>query len=145
LNYFVKAIIYSDVNQQQLSHNSVSSVSLVLEIKGKFRINCELKRHLSPKTVGMISRSIPLKGNVHKFATTGIYFGVQITSGVERPKNEFKKGDIAFYPVGNCICFFYSDTKNAKSMTPIGKILSGIDELQKAVVGDEILFYDDIG
>ena len=128
-----------------MSHNSVSSISLVLEIKGKFRVNCELKRHLSPKTVGMISRSIPLKGNVHKFGASGIYFGIQITSGVERPRNEFKRGDIAFYPVGNCICFFYVDTKNGKSMTPIGKILTGIDELEQAAIGDEILFYDDVG
>jgi len=145
LNFFVKAIIYSDVNQQQLSHNSVSSISLVLEIKGKFRVNCELKRHLSPKTVGMISRSMPHKGNVHKFGSSGIYFEIQIASGVERSRNEFKKGDIAFYPVANYICFFYADTKNGKSMTPIGKILTGIDELEQATIGDEVLFYDDIG
>ena len=93
----------------------------------------------------MISRSIPLKGNVHRFGESGIYFGTQITSGVERPRNEFKKGDIAFYPVGNYICFFYADIKNGKSMTPIGKILAGIDELQQSTIGDEILFYDDIG
>ena len=93
-----------------MNDNSVSSVPIVLEIKGKFQIKCVLKRHLSPKTVGMISRSIPLKGNVHKFSRYGIYFEVQITSGSERPKKEFKRGDIAFYPVGNYICFFYGDS-----------------------------------
>jgi len=128
-----------------LSANSVSNVSLILEIKGKFQINCELKRHLSPKTVGIITRSIPLTGNVHKFGISGIYFIAEITSGVERAKCEFKKGDIAFYPLGNCICFFYKDTKSSKSMTPIGKINTNIDDLTQAVVGDEILFYDDIG
>ena len=30
-------------------------------------------------------------------------------------------------------------------MTPIGKILTGIDELEQATIGDEVLFYDDIG
>ena len=95
----------------------------MLEIKGKFRVNCELKRHLSPKTVGMISRSMPHKGNVHKFGSSGIYFEIQITSGVERPRNEFKRGDIAFYPVGNCIGFFYVDTKYGKSKNQICKIL----------------------
>ena len=117
----------------------------MLEIKGKFRVNCELKRHLSPKTVGMISRSIPLKGNVHRFGASGIYFGIQITSGVERPRNEFKRGDIAFYPVGNCICFFYNDSKQAKVMTPIGKMVTGVDDLLQANIGDEILFYVDTG
>ena len=128
-----------------MDSNSVSNVSLVLEIKGKFRVNCELKRHLSPKTVGIISRSIPIKGNVHKFSSGGIYFEAQITSGVERAKKEFKRGDIAFFPVGNCICFFYQDTIHGKSMTPIGKIKTGVDELIQASVGDEILLYADIG
>jgi len=104
-----------------------------------------LKRHLSPKTVGLITRLVPLKGNVHKFSNTGIYFEAQITSGVERPKKEFKKGDIAFYPVGNCICFFYNDSKQAKVMTPIGKMVTGVDDLLQANIGDEILFYVDTG
>ena len=30
-------------------------------------------------------------------------------------------------------------------MTPIGKINTNIDDLTQAVVGDEILFYDDTG
>jgi len=128
-----------------LSVNSASNISLILEIKGKFRINCELKRHLSPKTVGMINRSTPLKGNVHKLGTVGVYFEAQIISGVERPKKEFKRGDIAFYPVGNYICFFYENSIHGKPMTPIGKIVTGIDELTQANVGDEILFYDDTG
>jgi len=118
---------------------------LILEIKGKFQVNCELKRHLSPKTVGIISRSLPLTGNVHKFGMSGIYCIVQITSGVERPKNKFKKGDIAFYPVGNYVCFFYEDTKTGKPMTPIGRIVTDVDSLKQATTGDEILFYDDIG
>ena len=128
-----------------MSGNSVSAVPVILEIKEKFQIKCELKRHLSPKTVGMINRSIPLKGNVHKFGTFGIYFEVQITSGVERPKKEFKRGDIAFYPVGNCISFFYENSVHGKPMTPIGKIITDIDELIQANVGDEILFYGDTG
>jgi len=87
----------------------------------------------------------PLKGNVHKFSKSGIYFEVPIASGIERPKREFKKGDIAFYPVGNCICFFYEDTVDRKLMTPIGKIINNVDDLMKAEISDEILLYDDIG
>jgi len=117
---------------------------MVLEIKGKFRVNCELKRHLSPKTVGIITRSTPLKGNVHNL-TNGIYFETHIASGTERPKKEFKKGDIAFYSVGNCICFFYADSKYNKPMTPIGKIITSIDELTSSKIGDEILFYEESG
>ena len=128
-----------------MSDNSVSTIPITLEIKGKFSLNCELKRHLSPKTVGMIRRSIPLKGNVHKFSNVAIYFETKIASGVEREKKEFKKGDIAFYPVANCILFFHENSIQSRPMTPIGKILTGINELTKATVGDEIVFHDDIG
>ena len=128
-----------------MSVNSTSNISLILEIKGKFRINCELKRHLSPKTVGMINRSTPLKGNVHKLGTVGVYFEAQIISGVERPKKEFKRGDIAFYPVGNYICFFYENSIHGKPMTPIGKIVSDIEKLKQIKSGDLLSLYSEIG
>ena len=93
----------------------------------------------------MISRLIPVKANVHKLAKSGIYFEVKITSGTERPKKEFKRGDIAFYPVGNCICFFYANSIHGNTMTPIGKIISNIDDITHATVGDEVLFYGETG
>ena len=125
--------------------NSVSSIPMFLEIKGKFRINCVLKRHLSPKTVGEIFRSVPIKANLHKFGSVGIYFEAQVTSGLERPKKEFRSGDIAFHPVGNHIYLFYKDFVHNTPMTPIGKIISSVDQLSKSEIGDEISLYSEIG
>ena len=119
-----------------MSAGSVSSFQLIVEIKGKSKITCELKRHLSPKTVSSILRSLPLDGNVHFLGHNIVYFETSVNSGVERQRREFKKGDIAFSPAGGSVCFFLSDVVLTKSMTPIGKITSGADVLNDVKPGD---------
>lgn len=124
-----------------MSAGSVSSSHLVIEIKTKSKITCELKRHLSPKTVGSILRSLPLDGNAHFLGQNIVYIETAISSGVERQRKEFKKGDIAFSPAGGSICFFVSDVVTTKSMTPIGKILENVDALKEVKSGDVIAIY----
>ena len=109
-----------------MSAGTVSTTKLILEVKGKSKMECELKRHLSPKTVGIIMRSIPIDGNAHFIGTSIVYFETKVNSGIERQKKEFKKGDIAFTPVGSSICLFVTDVTTSKPMTPIGKILTNV-------------------
>lgn len=119
-----------------MSAGSVSSFHLVVEIKGKSKLTCELKRHLSPKTVSTILRSLPIDGNAHFLGQNIVYFETTVNSGVERQRKEFKKGDIAFSPAGGSICFFLSDVVLTKSMTPIGKVTSGMEVLGAVKPGD---------
>jgi hypothetical protein len=125
-----------------MSAGSVSSSHLAVEIKGKSKMNCELKRHLSPKTVGSILRSLPLEGNAHFLGQNIVYFETTINSGIERQRKEFKKGDIAFSPAGGSICFFVTDVTSTKAMTPIGKLLSNVDALISVKPGDVIAIYE---
>ena len=104
----------------------MSKINLILEIKGKSKITCELKRHLSPKTVGTIIRSLPLEGNSHHLGKSITYLETSVQSGIERPRSEFKKGEIAFLPSGGSICFFVENSEFEKKMTPLGKITSNI-------------------
>ena len=90
-----------------MSQRSVSAVDIILETNENQFIKCELKRHLSPKTVGQITRALPLHGNAHFLGKSAMYFETSIESGIERSKNVFKKGDIAFLPIGGMICFFF--------------------------------------
>lgn len=128
-----------------MEQDSVSKIKIILELRGKAKLNCELKRHLSPRTVGIISRSLPLEGNAHLLDNNIAYFETSIESGIDRPRKEFQKGDIAFLPANGSICFFYENTNTTKTMTPIGKILSDCDALKNIVSGDVILFYADTG
>lgn len=124
-----------------MSAGTVSTTKLILEIKGKAKLDCELKRHLSPKTVGIIMRSLPLDGNAHFMGQNIVYFETKVNSGVERQKKEFKKGDIAFTPAGSSVCLFVSDVITSKPMTPIGKILTNVDSLKDVKSGDVISLY----
>ena len=128
-----------------MEQNSVSKIKVILEIRGKAKLNCELKRHLSPRTVGIISRSLPLEGNAHLLTSNIAYFETSIDSGTDRPRKEFKKGDIAFLPANGSICFFSQDVTSSKTMTPIGKILSDVTSLHNIKSGDVLVLYADNG
>ena len=128
-----------------MSSGSVSKINLILEIKGKAKLTCELKRHLSPRTIGTILRSLPLEGNAHLLSNSIAYFETLIDSGVERPKTEFKKGEIAFLPNGGSICFFLGNSHPGKKMSPIGKITSNIESLSEVKSGDVFLLYEATG
>ena len=126
-----------------MSTDSVSNINIFLEIKGKARISCQLKRHLSPRTIGLITRSIPIHDNVHRMNKSVVYIKTNIDSGMERKKTDFKKGDIAYFPTGGCICFFLNDVLDGQPMTPIGKLLSSIENLKDVKTGDVLTLYSE--
>ena len=128
-----------------MSSTSVSKKQLVLEIKGKAKIQCDLKRHLSPRTVGTIMRSLPLEGHAHLMGKNIAYFETSIDSGIERPRKEFKKGDVAFASSSGSICFFIADSVPGKIMTPIGKLGENVDALMDLKPGDVFSLYEDMG
>jgi len=116
-----------------------------LEIKGKSKLACDLKRHLSPRTVGFILRALPLEGNAHRLGENIIYLETSIDSGIERARREFKKGDVAFLPASGSICFFTKNSEPGKTMTPIGKISGDLDSLNYVKPGDVISLYAETG
>ena len=128
-----------------MSSGSVSKTTLILEIKGKSKLVCDLKRHLSPRTVGFILRALPLEGNSHRLGESIIYLETSIDSGIERPRREFKKGDIAFLPASGSICFFIKNSEPGKTMTPIGKLSGDLDSLDNVKPGDIISLYAETG
>ena len=127
----------------ELSTSSVSRKQLILEIRGKSKIACDLKRHLSPRTVGTIMRSLPLEGHAHLLGQSILYFETSIDSGIERSRSEFKKGDVAFLPSSGSVCFFMKDVTSAKTMTPIGKLGDNIDALNDVKSGDVLCIYEE--
>ena len=115
---------------------TISKIDLILEINSNEKIRCQLKRHLSPITVGLITRMLPLEGNVHQMGQSIMYFETGINSGIERKRVDFKKGDIAFLPTEGSICFYMDDISDGKPMTIIGKIIDSIEKLSGTKSGD---------
>jgi len=126
-----------------LTASSVSRKQLILEIRGKSKISCDLKRHLSPRTVGTIMRSLPLEGNAHLLGKSILYFETAVDSGTERARSEFKKGDVAFLSSSGSICFFINDVTSKKTMTPIGQLSDNIDALKDVKSGDVLCVYEE--
>ncbi len=126
-----------------MSTNSVSRKQLILEIRGKAKITCDLKRHLSPRTVGSIMRSLPLEGHAHLLGQSILYFETAVDSGIERARSDFKKGDVAFLPSSGSICFFINNVTSGKTMTPIGKLTNNIDALNDVKSGDVFCIYEE--
>lgn len=122
-----------------MSAGSVSRIEAILKIKGKSELNFELKRHLAPKTVGSITRSMPLEGNAHMMGNSFAYIETQKNTGGEKLRTQFKKGDVAFMAANGSVCFFLNDLESTKSMTLIGKITSNIDALNGLEPGDIFL------
>jgi len=117
---------------------TVSKIDVILEVNGRERIKCQLKRHLSPMTVGLITRMLPLEGNAHQMGRSIMYFETGINSGIERKRTDFKKGDIAFLPTEGSICFYMDDISDGKPMTIIGKIIDDIEKLSGIKSGDTL-------
>jgi len=122
-----------------MSAGSVSKIEIIVEIKGKSQLRCELKRHLAPVTVGAIVRSLPLEGNVHMMNNSFVYIETKINVGGERQRKEFKKGEMAFMTANGSICFFLNDAESPKTLSPIGKITSNVEALNDVKSGDVFL------
>jgi hypothetical protein len=119
-----------------MSAGSVSRIDLVLSLKGKSTASLELKRHLAPKTVGTISRSIPIEGNAHMMGSSITYVDTPIKTGGEKLKTQFKRGEIGFLAGNGSICFFVDDVSVTKPMTLIGKITANLEILRDVKPGD---------
>ena len=119
-----------------MSAGSVSKQDLILTLKGKANLSFELKRHLAPKTVGIIMRSIPIEGNAHMIGVNIAFVDTSIKAGGEKLRTQFKKGDVGFLASNSSICFFIEDMSHTKSMTLIGKVTSNIESLKEVKPGD---------
>jgi len=127
----------------KMTSESVSTINIFLDINGNSRILCQLKRHLSPRTVGLITRSLPISGNAHYMDKSVVYMPTKINSGIERKKTDFNKGDIAYLPTNGSICFYLGDILNGKPMTPIGRLVDNFENLNELKSGDILTIYSE--
>ena len=117
------------------SSYSVSRFSMTLEILNRGSAQCEIIRHLSPLTVQVISKSVPLQDRVHKFVDKLVYIETGLTIGAEKQKTQFRRGDIAYMTSNGSICIFIKDS-SYRPMNPIGIVKSNIELMESTNTGD---------
>ncbi|HET7391600.1 MAG TPA: cyclophilin-like fold protein [Nitrososphaeraceae archaeon] len=114
---------------------SISRLPVTLEIANKGFAECEMIRHLSPVSVGMILKRLPLQDRIHKLADKLVYIETGLTIGAEKQKTRFKRGDIAYMTSNGSICIFIKDS-SVTPMNPIGVVKSNLEIIEDTRAGD---------
>src|SRR5919107_5842049 len=99
---------------------SVSRIPISISINNTIDMKGELVRHLSPLTIKKILSCFPISQLIINFQNKYIQINLELNIGIEKPKNVFKKGDIAFSPISNSICIFLNDHTHGNQLNHIG-------------------------
>jgi len=119
------------------SAGSVSRVECLASVNGKGRGNISLFRHLAPLTVNAVLRSLPFDSRV-TLQTAMVCLFTQLRVGVEKPRTQFARGDVAFLPSGGLICIFLGDARSDRPLNPIGKVEKGLEAFDAIRPGDVV-------
>jgi hypothetical protein len=119
------------------SAGSVSKVGCTVSVGGRGEGTLTLFRHLAPLTVNSVLRTLPLASRVSLQPAMVCLF-TQLRVGVEKPRNRFSRGDVAFLASAGLICVFLGDASSDRPLNPIGKVESGIESFDGVRPGDVV-------
>lgn len=106
-------------------------------IGGQGEARLALYRHLAPLTVNAVLRSLPSDSRMTRQPALVCLF-TQLRVGVEKPRAQFARGDVAFLASGGLICVFLGDAKSDRPLNPLGKVESGLEKFDAARPGDVV-------
>jgi hypothetical protein len=112
-------------------------VECVASVRGRGDANIALFRHLAPLTLNAILRALPLDSRVNLQPAMACLF-TDLRVGVEKPRAQFVRGDVAFLPSGGLICIFLRDAKSDRPLNPIGKVENGLQLFDSLHAGDVV-------
>ena len=116
---------------------SVSTIPIIIELNQAFKLKGEFKRHLSPLTIKKLLNAFPISGRINSYDGKFVYVQVGLQLGSEKPINIFKKGDLAFSPLGNFLCILLDDAILNQKLNLLGRVTSdNVDILESFKVGD---------
>jgi len=104
----------------------ISRIKVKFTIEGIGEAEGEFVRFLSPRTIDMIVRKLPLEGRAALYKEE-TYFETPIKMGEEKAKANVEKGTIAFWPMGSAICIFYGDSQPYSPVNILGKITKNLE------------------
>ena len=119
---------------------SVSKIELMAAIGGRGTAKLSLFRHLAPLTVNSLLRTLPFDSRVSVQPAMVSLF-TQLRVGVEKPRAQFVRGDVALLPSGGLVCVFLGVAKSDRPLNPLGKVELGIDLFDAIRPGDVVRLY----
>jgi hypothetical protein len=94
-------------------------------------------RHLAPVTVNAILRSLPFDSRVN-LQPSMVCLLTELKVGVEKPRTQFARGDVAFLPSGGLICVFTGNARSDRPLNLVGKVESGLETFETIRRGDVV-------
>lgn len=116
---------------------SVSKVACLASVNGRGEGSISLFRHLAPLTVNAVLRTLPFDSRVTLQPAMVCLF-TQLRVGVEKPRTQFARGDVAFLPSGGLICIFLGEARSDRPLNPIGKVEKGLEAFDAIRPGDVV-------
>jgi len=86
---------------------------IVIQVGGE-EFHGELNDEHAPHTVQQIIEALPLEGETRQWGDE-IYFDIPVEAGEENAVERVSKGDLGYWPAGNCLCIFYGKTPMSPS------------------------------
>ena len=111
------------------------TVKFILEEIGE--AEGEFIRFLSPRTVDMIVRKLPIEGRAALWMEE-VYFEIPVKMGEEKAKAKVEKGTIAYWPLGSALCIFYGETQPYSPVNIVGKITEKLELFKQVKSGTKI-------
>jgi hypothetical protein len=116
---------------------SVSKIDCVASVSGRGEAKVSMFRHLAPLTVNAVLRTLPFDSRVN-LQPAMVCLLTQLRVGVEKPRTQFARGDVAFLPSGGLICVFLGEARSDRPLNPLGKVEGGIETFDSIRPGDVV-------
>jgi hypothetical protein len=124
-------------SKEGASAGSVSKIDCVASVDGRGEAKLSLYRHLAPLTVNAVLRTLPFDSRVTLQPAMVCLF-TQLKVGVEKPRAQFARGDVAFLASGGLVCVFLGQASSSRPLNPLGKVESGLERFDAARPGDVV-------
>ena len=115
----------------------ISRIKIRFIIEGLGEAEGELVRFLSPRTIDMIVRKLPVEGRAALWKEE-VYLETPIKMGEEKAKGTVENGTLAFWPMGSAICIFYGESQPYSPVNILGKITKNLELFKQVKSGTKI-------
>lgn len=120
-----------------MTEESITRVLIKFSIENVGEAEGELIRHLAPRTVDAITKTLPIEGRMALWKEE-VYFEIPIKMGDEKAKPKVEKGTIAYWPMGNALCIFYGESQPYSPVNILGKVTKNLEIFADIKSGNRI-------
>jgi hypothetical protein len=117
--------------------NSITRVPIKFVVGNLGEAEGELVRHLAPRTVDAIIKTLPIEGRAALWKEE-VYFKIPVKMGDEKAKSKVDNGAIAYWPMGSALCVFYGKTQPYSPVNILGTVTKNLKVFAETTSGTRI-------